>query len=101
MRALAGSIISAGSLIGLGFAMMGLGARYQNLAASAPHETGTITYLKWSQLDTSMMLIIVALLASLVAGLATTFVGLAYEHEYLCRDPRHGLDEGAATTVVR
>lgn len=99
MRALAGSIISAGSLIGLGFAMMGLGARYQNLAAHAPNETGTITYLKWSQLDTSMMLIIVALLASLVAGLATTFVGLAYEHEYLCRD-HHGLKEGPTTSTA-
>lgn len=97
MRALAGSIISAGSLIGLGFAMMGLGARYQNLAASEP---ATITYLKWSQLDTSMMLIIVALLAALVAGLATTFVGLAYEHEYLCRDHQHGLGDGSTTSAA-
>jgi len=97
MRALAGSIISAGSLIGLGFAAMGLGARYQNLAGSDP---GTITYLKWSQLDTSMMLIIVALLAALVAGLATTFVGLAYEHEDLCL-ARHSLGDGSTASAVR
>ncbi len=97
MRAIAGSIISAGALIGLGFAMMGLGARYQNLADNDP---ATITYLKWIQLDTPMMLIIVVLLAALVAGLATTFLGLAYDHEELCL-ARHHVEHGSAGSAVR
>jgi len=95
MRAIAGSIISAGSLIGLGFAMMGLGARYQNLADNDP---ATITYLKWVQLDTPMMLLIVVLLAALVVGLATTFLGLAYDHEDLCRARGH-LEDGSRASV--
>ncbi len=78
MRALSGAIISAGALIGLGLSALGLGTRYQNLAASNPAE---ITYLKWVQLDTPMMLIIVVLLSSLIVGLGTAFLGLAYHHE--------------------
>ncbi len=97
MRAIAGSIISAGSLIGLGFAAMGLGARYQNLAVSDPAK---ITFLKWTQLDTPMMLVIVVLLAALVVGLATTFLGLAYDHEDLCLH-RHRLEDGSTASVVR
>ena len=78
MRALCGSIITAGTLIGLGLSALGLGTRYQNLAANDP---ASITYLKWIQLDTPLMLIIVVLLASLLVGLGTAFIGLAYHHE--------------------
>ena len=78
MRALCGSIITAGALIGLGLSALGVGTRYQNLAANDP---ASITYLKWVQLDTPMMLIIVVLLTTLIVGLATAFVGLAYHHE--------------------
>jgi cytochrome bd-type quinol oxidase subunit 2 len=96
MRAIAGSIIAAGALIGLGFAALGVGTRYQNLAANDP---ASITYLKWAQLDTPMMLIIVVLLASLFVGLATAFLGLAYEHEGLCHDRDRTLAERAASAV--
>lgn len=78
MRALCGSIITAGALVGLGLSALGLGARYQNLAANDPTSN---VYLKWVQLDTPMMLIIVVLLSSLIVGLATAFLGLAYHHE--------------------
>ncbi|QEH32861.1 hypothetical protein OJF2_13460 [Aquisphaera giovannonii] len=78
MRALTGAIITAGALVGLGLAALGLGTRYQNLATSQPAE---VNYLRFIQLDTPMMLIIVVLLAALIVGLATAFVGLAYEHE--------------------
>jgi hypothetical protein len=78
MRALCGSIMTAGTLIGLGLSALGLGTRYQNLAVNDPV---SITYLKWMQLDTPMMLIIVVLLSSLIVSLATTFLGLAYHHE--------------------
>ena len=78
MRALCGSVITAGALIGLGLSALGVGTRYQNLAANDP---ASITYLKWIQLDTPLMLIIVVLLVSLLVGLGTAFVGLAYHHE--------------------
>ena len=65
MRALCGSIITAGALIGLGLSALGVGTRYQNLAANDP---ASITYLKWVQLDTPMMLIIVVLLGILDRG---------------------------------
>jgi cytochrome bd-type quinol oxidase subunit 2 len=78
MRALCGSIITAGALIGLGLSALGVGTRYQNLATNDP---ASITYLKWVQLDTPMMLIIVVLLATLIVGLGTAFLGLAYHHE--------------------
>jgi len=78
MRALTGAIITAGALIGLGLAALGVGTRYQNLATNQPAE---VTYLRFIQLDTPMMLIIVVLLAALVIGLGTAFLGLSYEHE--------------------
>jgi hypothetical protein len=78
MRALCASIITAGALIGLGLAGAGVGMRYQNLV---PRDPATFTYVKWIQLDTPMMLIIVVLLTTLLAGLAATFLGLAYHHE--------------------
>ena len=78
MRALCASIITAGALIGLGLSAVGVGMRYQNLVARDP---ASITYVKWVQLDTPMMLIIVTLLATLLVGLGTAFVGLAYHHE--------------------
>jgi bacteriorhodopsin len=78
MRALCASIITAGALIGLGLSAIGVGMRYQNLMA---RDVAAITYVKWIQLDTPMMLIIVALLATAIVGLATTFLGLAYHHE--------------------
>jgi cell division protein FtsX len=78
MRALCGSIITAGALIGLGLCAVGLGMRYQHVGGTDP---SAITHLKWIQIDTPMMLLIVALLSIAVVGLATAFLGLAYHHE--------------------
>jgi hypothetical protein len=93
MRALCASIITAGALIGLGLAGLGVGMRYQNLVARDP---AAITYVKWVQLDTPMMLIIVVLIATLLVGLASAFVGLAYHHERRHHERHHGLAETAA-----
>jgi len=96
MRALCGSIITAGALIGLGLSALGIGTRYQNLAANDP---ASITYLKWIQLDTPMMLIVVVLLAALIVGLATAFLGLAYHHERRHYE-RHGMAAGESAGRV-
>jgi hypothetical protein len=90
MRALCASIITAGALVGLGLSAVGVGMRYQNLVARDP---ASITYVKWVQLDTPMMLIIVALLATLLIGLGTTFLGLAYHHERRHNERQRGLAE--------
>jgi hypothetical protein len=78
MRALCGSIITAGALIGLGLVALGLGMRYQGLGGT---DVGQLVYVRFRQLDTAMMLLLVVLLASAVAGMAATFLGLAYHHE--------------------
>jgi len=78
MRALCASIITAGAMIGLGLVAVGLGLRYQNLAAA---NAAAIEYVRWRQLDTPVMLILVILLAALLSGIAATFLGLAYHHE--------------------
>jgi hypothetical protein len=95
MRALSASIITAGALIGLGLSAVGVGMRYQNLMARDP---ASITYVKWVQLDTPMMVIIVALLAALIVGLATAFLGLAYHHERRHHERQRDL---AGTTASR
>jgi hypothetical protein len=78
MRALCASIITAGALIGLGLCAVGVGVRYHTMTAAEPT---AIVYVKWVQLDTPMMLIIVALLVAVVVGLGMAFLGLAYHHE--------------------
>ncbi len=68
MRALCASIITAGALIGMGLAAIGLGTRYQGLGMQDPTK---IVYVKWVQLDTPMMLILVVLLTVGLVGIAT------------------------------
>jgi hypothetical protein len=97
MRALSGSIITAGALLGLGLCTVGLGLRYQHVGGSDP---SALTHLKWIQLDTPMMLVIVALLLMAIAGLATAFVGLAYHHERRYYE-RHGASSESRTGAVR
>jgi hypothetical protein len=98
MRALCASIITAGALIGLGLASLGVGMRYQNLVARDP---AALTYVKWVQLDTPLMLIIVVLLATLLAGLAAAFLGLAYHHERRHYERQSGLGESSSTRIYR
>ncbi|MDB5351895.1 MAG: hypothetical protein JWN86_3142 [Planctomycetota bacterium] len=95
MRALCASIITAGALVGLGLTAIGVGTRYQNLAA---RDAASVTFVKFVQLDTPMMLIIVALLTTLLAGLAATFLGLAYHHERRQHE-RHGLAKNSVGGV--
>jgi hypothetical protein len=86
MRALAGSIIAAGAMIGLGLTALGFGVRYQNAPwteASVNPRTG----LAWGA--TSMWVVLIALLAAAAIGLAVAFIGLAYHHERRHRERLH------------
>jgi hypothetical protein len=96
MRALCASIITAGALIGLGLSALGVGMRYQNLVAQNP---AAITFVRWRQLDTPMMLIIVVLLAVVVVGLGAAFLGLAYHHERRHHERHHGLKTAAGQAL--
>lgn len=93
MRALCAAVITAGALIGLGLAAIGVGARYQSVGVIANNE-----FVHWKQLDTPLMLIIVTLVAALLGGIAATFLGLAYHHERRHYE-RHGHTVGAKTGV--
>jgi hypothetical protein len=78
MRALCGAIISAGALIGLGLAAIGIGMRYQ----SYPYldQSGNVQFVAFRHIDTALMMALVALVATLIIGLGVAFLGLAYHH---------------------
>ena len=81
MRPLCGAIITAGALIGLGLFSLGYGTRYA--AYAQRDETGHFDKKYWVefiQMDTTFMVLLVLLVASLVIGFAIAFVGLAYHH---------------------
>jgi multisubunit Na+/H+ antiporter MnhB subunit len=77
MRALCGAIITAGALIGLGLTAIGLGSRYQTVPY---HTVEGKDWVVFSKLDTSLMMVLIALLVSLGVGMGVAFVGLAYHH---------------------
>lgn len=77
MRALCGAIIAAGALICLGLTAIGLGTRYQNFAF---YENGHPVWVKFSHLDTTLMIIVIAALLAVGIGLGIAFFGLAYHH---------------------
>jgi hypothetical protein len=81
MRALCGSIIMAGALIGLGLTAVGFGIRFQTLGQ---HPNDGPYYGA-----PSMTICLVALLIGLFIGLGIAFVGLAYHHERRYRETLH------------
>jgi hypothetical protein len=93
MRALCASIITAGALIGLGLSAVGVGMRYQY----APVSDLATHHIKFVHLDTALMLIIVVLVATAVAGLAAAFLSLAYHHERRHYERHHGLSETSSS----
>ena len=78
MRPLCGAIITAGALIGLGLATIGIGLRYQSYPYLDPE--GKAQWVWFRNIDTSLMLVLVSLLITLGIGLGTAFLGLAYHH---------------------
>lgn len=84
MRALSGSIIAAGALIGLGLSAVGFGLRFQGMAVDRLNER---TGLPMGA--TSLMFALVACLAGVAIGLGVAFLGLAYHHERRHRERLH------------
>jgi hypothetical protein len=81
MRPLCGAIITGGALIGLGLFALGFGTRYAGHAErNAEGHFREDYWVKLSQMDTPLLIILVLLAASLVIGLGIAFTGLAYHH---------------------
>jgi len=92
MRALCGAIITAGALIGLGLTCIGIGNRYQNFRDIYPE--GHPSYIKLSEIDSSLLIALFALIVAALIGLGIAFLGLAYHHhrrhhEWLREHGRH------------
>ena len=77
MRALCGAIITAGALIGLGLTALGYGLRYGG-PAFGPETINPNTNTLWG--SSSLMVILIVLLITLLIGLGTAFLGLAFHH---------------------
>jgi hypothetical protein len=97
MRALCGAIITAGALIGLGLASIGMGTRYQGLPYVLAD--GKAAFVHFKDMDTAMMVSIVVLLLAVLVGLGTAFVGLAYHHERRHREHQHFMHTSGKTTI--
>jgi len=101
MRPLCGAIIAAGALIGLGLAALGVGQRYADLGRptadgkvllreykgddnfsgpGTPDKDHGVAYVKFSEMDRGLVVIVTALIIALLIGIATAFIGLAYHH---------------------
>jgi len=73
------AIITAGALIGLGLTALGIGTRYQSFTYRDA-DKGEIVWLRFRDLDSSLMMITVLLVICTIVGLALAFIGLAYHH---------------------
>ena len=97
MRALCGAIITAGALIGLGLAALGIGTRYQHDLISTGDKQPTLVRL--SQMDRPLVFILVFLTCAAVIGLGISFVGLAYHHHR--REREHAWERERAAAQQR
>jgi hypothetical protein len=73
--------MTAGALIGLGLFSLGYGTRYA--AYAMRDDVGHLRedyWVKFAQMDTTLMIVLLLLVASLMIGMAIAFVGLAYHH---------------------
>lgn len=100
MRALCGAVITAGALIGLGLATMGIGQRYAEWKErTRTEDTTTPVHVAFKQLDSAIILNEVILIACVVIGLGIAFVGLAYHHHR--RHHEFLREHGHTTTTPR
>jgi hypothetical protein len=76
MRAICGSIIAAGALIGLGLTALAYGVRYQTYGPSVINPNSNQLYGA-----PSLTLILVLLAICTGIGLGIAFIGLAFHHE--------------------
>jgi hypothetical protein len=76
MRAICGSIIAAGALIGLGLTAVAYGVRFQSYGPNVINPNSNQIYAVPSL---TLILVLLALFAGI--GLGIAFLGLAFHHE--------------------
>jgi len=76
MRAICGSIIAAGALIGLGLTALAYGVRFQSFGPSVINPNSNQLYAVPSL---TLIMVLLAIFAGI--GLGIAFVGLAFHHE--------------------
>ena len=91
MRALCGSIIAAGALIGLGLTALAYGIRFQAFGPDVLHPDSHQIYGA-----PSLLLIMVVLMIVAGIGLGIAFLGLAYHHERRQHELSRDRDAGRA-----
>jgi hypothetical protein len=94
MRALCGAIITAGALIGLGLASLGVGTRYAayHYFDQDKHEFQDL-WVRFFRMDTALVIIVLVLLICVGVGLATAFIGLMFHHERRQREHQLALHQ--------
>ena len=101
MRALCGAIVAAGAMIGLGLASIGVGTRYAKF--DYYDKDGSVQWVRFGQMDISLIVIIVLLICTLLVGLAIAILGLAYHHHRRHLEHLHRVgstqDTGTRVTV--
>ena len=78
MRALCGAIITAGALIGLGLAALGMGQRYSSVQLYDDEKH--LTWVPFHKMDSGLMYTTLFLGLVVIIGLGIAFFGLAYHH---------------------
>ena len=76
MRAICGSIIAAGALIGLGLTALAYGVRFQSFGPSVINPNSNQLY---GAPSLTLILVLLAIFAGI--GLGIAFIGLAFHHE--------------------
>ena len=76
MRAICGSIIAAGALIGLGLTALAYGVRFQSYGPNVINPNSNQIY---GVPSLTLILVLLALFAGI--GLGIAFIGLAFHHE--------------------
>jgi hypothetical protein len=79
MRALCGALIILGSLLGLGLTAVSIGVRYSGVTPATSE--GKALFVRFQDLDTALLMILITMMATLLIGIGVAFLGLAYHHE--------------------
>jgi hypothetical protein len=85
MRALCGSIITAGALIGLGLVALAYGIRFHGYGPESLHPNSHDLYG-----IPTLVLILVVMIIGTLTGIGVAFIGLAYHHERRFYEKKNG-----------
>ena len=94
MRAICGSIIAAGALIGLGLTALAYGVRFQSYGPNVINPNSNQIY---GVPSLTLILVLLAIFAGI--GLGIAFIGLTFHHERRHYEMMREKDAGVRRTV--